>query len=76
MIDHRAGNADMHFLGAGIADHLDDLHEVVPRTIESSTRITRLPSIIARLAECFSLTPKARICCVGSKRSARHSDCG
>ena len=39
--------------------------DVVPRTIESSTSTTRLPSIIRRLALCLSLTPMWRIEFVG-----------
>ena len=35
--------------------------EVVPRTSESSIRMMRLPSIAARLAECFMRTPNSRI---------------
>ncbi len=34
------------------------LRLVVPRTIESSTRITRRPCSTERLAECFSFTPE------------------
>ena len=41
---------------------------VVPRTIESSTRITRLPSSTGRLAECFSFTPRWRMWSVGSMK--------
>ncbi len=42
--------------------------EVVPRTIESSTRITRLPLSSARLALCLSFTPRWRIWSVGSMK--------
>ncbi len=58
----------MHFLRAASRIIWTIFSEVVPRTIESSTRMTRLPSIIARLAECLSFTPKARICWVGSMK--------
>src|SRR6202023_392548 len=34
--------------------------DVVPRTSESSIRMMRLPSIAARLAECFIRTPSSR----------------
>src|SRR3546814_5566962 len=44
------------------------LLDVVPRTIESSTSTTRLPLRWARLALCFSLTPKWRISSVGSMK--------
>ncbi len=42
------------------------LRLVVPRTIESSSRTTRLPSSRARTGLSFSLTPKCRIDCRGS----------
>ena len=41
---------------------------VVPRTIESSTRITRLPSSTGRFAECFSFTPRCRMWSLGSMK--------
>ena len=44
------------------------LRLVVPRTMESSTSTTRLPSSIARLALCFSFTPRWRIWSVGSMK--------
>ena len=44
------------------------LRLVVPRTIESSTRITRLPASTDRLAECFSFTPRWRMWSVGSMK--------
>ena len=37
------------------------LRLVVPRTIESSTRTTRLPSRMLRTGLSFTLTPKCRI---------------
>ena len=39
--------------------------EVVPRTRLSSTSTMRLPSIAARLAECFIRTPSSRTDWVG-----------
>ena len=44
------------------------LIEVVPRTIESSSSTTRLPSTTARLALCLSFTPSERIVWVGSMK--------
>ena len=44
------------------------LFEVVPRTMLSSTRTTRLPATCARLALCFSFTPRWRIWSVGSMK--------
>ena len=41
---------------------------VVPRTILSSTSTTRRPFSTARLAECFSFTPRWRIWSVGSMK--------
>ena len=41
---------------------------VVPRTMQSSTRMTRLPSSIGWLALCFSFTPRLRIWSVGSMK--------
>ena len=42
------------------------LREVVPRTMESSTTTTRLPSSTSRTGDSFSLTPKWRMDCDGS----------
>ena len=42
--------------------------EVVPRTIESSTRTTRLPFSTALLALCFSFTPMWRTASAGSMK--------
>ena len=42
------------------------LRLVVPRTMESSTRITRFPSNKCRTGFSFSLTPKSRMACEGS----------
>ena len=42
------------------------LRDVVPRTIESSTRTTRLPSTTSRTGFSFTFTPKLRIDCLGS----------
>jgi 3-oxoacyl-ACP reductase-like protein len=42
--------------------------EVVPRTMESSTRITRLPLSLARLGLCFSRTPRWRMRSDGSMK--------
>ena len=44
------------------------LREVVPRTTESSTKITRLPLISARLTFSFSRTPMLRMLSVGSMK--------
>ena len=44
------------------------LRLVVPRTKESSTRTTRLPSMRWRTGLSFSLTPKSRIDCLGSMK--------
>ncbi len=44
------------------------LRLVVPRTMLSSTRITRLPCSTAWLAECFSFTPRLRMLSVGSMK--------
>ena len=44
------------------------LRLVVPRTMESSTRITRLPSSRLRTAFSFSFTPKSRTDCSGSMK--------
>jgi len=52
------------------------LRLVVPRTIESSTSTTRLPSIRCRTGFSFSFTPKSRMAWLGSMRSARCSGCG
>src|SRR3982751_5765211 len=41
------------------------LTEVVPRTIESSTRTMLLPSTSAELALCLSLTPRLRTSWLG-----------
>ena len=40
--------------------------EVVPRTIESSTRTSRRPSTTWRTGLSFTRTPKLRIVCFGS----------
>ena len=42
--------------------------EVVPRTMESSTRTTRFPLRCAALALCLSRTPRWRIWSVGSMK--------
>jgi len=41
---------------------------VVPRTIESSTTTTRLPSRTSRFGLSFTLTPKWRMPCWGSMK--------
>jgi hypothetical protein len=47
-------------LGAGLAGHLDDLLEVVPRTMESSTSSTFLPVNSEAMALSFWRTDWAR----------------
>ena len=44
------------------------LRLVVPRTIESSTTTTRLPSSMSRMGLSFTFTPKWRIPCLGSMK--------
>jgi hypothetical protein len=55
----------VHFLRAARAHHPTIFRLVVPRTIESSTRMTRLPSRMLRTGFSFTLTPKCRIDCCG-----------
>ncbi len=42
------------------------LRDVVPRTMESSTSTTRLPSTTSRTGLSLTFTPKWRIDCLGS----------
>ena len=64
--DRRCAYAQVYFGCTGVAHHLEILTDVVPRTIESSIKITRLPSTCTRLALCLSFTEKARMDCCGS----------
>ena len=65
----RATDAEMDFFGAGAADHADDLSRlVVPRMMESSMRMTRLPSRRLRTGLSLRRTPKSRTRCSGSMK--------
>ena len=69
MGDRRAGDAHMHLAGARLIHHLHDLdrggaaHDRSRRPARCACR-----AITLRLALCLSLTPSARICCVGSMK--------
>jgi hypothetical protein len=62
----RTTDAQVHFLGPAPRTMRTILRDVVPRMIESSMSITRLPSSRLRTGLSLSLTPKSRTRCSGS----------
>ena len=58
----------MNFLGAASRIMRTIFLLVVPRTMESSNRTTRLPFRMARTGFSLSFTPKSRTRCSGSMK--------
>ena len=63
--DRRRGEPEVHLAGAGRADHLHQPPLVVPRTSESSTMTTDLPSITSRTGLNLIFTLATRTAWVG-----------
>jgi hypothetical protein len=55
----------VHLQRAGLAQHADQARWVLPRTIESSTTISRLPRMTSRSGFSFSRMPSWRMVWLG-----------
>src|SRR5437773_12254104 len=63
--DGRRGDPEVHLLGTCLADQLDQGAAVVPRTMESSTTTTFLPSSTSRTGLNLIFTLAMRPACAG-----------